>query len=218
MGARSRLGCLPCRRRKKKCDEAKPTCTACQRNCIGCFWPSLFEKENVESGLGFGQNVRFAQSSAMANAAAIASAEIPVSLFPLVLPGSVSSAGETWRILHHYLNDTANRLVCLQDSENPFLYTIFPAALNDELLMHSILALAGVHLMRRLPQYSSSIQSSTCQSYIRALKSLRVDLSHILKDDGRRSVDSALRSLLLVLIFYLIEESLRFIMLQIIIC
>jgi hypothetical protein len=208
MGARSRLGCLPCRRRKKKCDEAKPICTACQRNCIGCVWPSSFykkEKEGREQIVG--QDAMFVRSTILAYAGAITSAEIPVSLFPLVLPGSVSPAGETWKILHHYINDTANRLVCLQDSENPFLHTILPAALKDELLMHSLLALAGVHLMRRLPQNSSSIESSTCQNYIRALKSLRVDLSSILRDDGSCSVDSALRSLLVVLIFYLIEES-----------
>ncbi|KAJ5748275.1 C6 zinc finger domain protein [Penicillium nucicola] len=197
MGARSRLGCLSCRRRKKKCDETKPTCTACQRNCINCVWPGPFsEKEEMESKQSLGKTVLSAQYVAMANTGSITSGEIPVSLFPLVLPGSVSSTGETWRILHHYLNDTANRLVCLQDNENPFLHTIFPAALDDELLMHSILALAGEHLMRRLPQNSSTIQLSTLRNYIRALKSLRVDLSHLLKNDGHRSVDSALRSLL----------------------
>lgn len=36
---RTRTGCLPCRRRKKKCDEAKPQCQACTRNKLQCAWP-----------------------------------------------------------------------------------------------------------------------------------------------------------------------------------
>lgn len=36
---RTRTGCLPCRRRKKKCDEAKPQCRACARNKLQCNWP-----------------------------------------------------------------------------------------------------------------------------------------------------------------------------------
>lgn len=28
------------RRRRKKCNEVKPTCTGCTRNCLTCIWPS----------------------------------------------------------------------------------------------------------------------------------------------------------------------------------
>ncbi|QLG70401.1 hypothetical protein HG535_0A03400 [Zygotorulaspora mrakii] len=36
---RSRNGCLNCRKRRKKCDEVKPVCTACKRNFLQCVWP-----------------------------------------------------------------------------------------------------------------------------------------------------------------------------------
>lgn len=36
--SRSRTGCQICRRRKKKCDEARPTCGGCQRNSLLCEW------------------------------------------------------------------------------------------------------------------------------------------------------------------------------------
>jgi transcription factor-like protein/Zn(2)-Cys(6) binuclear cluster domain-containing protein len=39
-GIRSRAGCFTCRRRKKKCNEEKPTCSGCRRNCLECCWPS----------------------------------------------------------------------------------------------------------------------------------------------------------------------------------
>ncbi|GAA6006614.1 uncharacterized protein JCM10292_006008 [Rhodotorula paludigena] len=35
---RTRNGCLPCRKRKKRCDEQKPTCGACARLLIECGW------------------------------------------------------------------------------------------------------------------------------------------------------------------------------------
>ncbi|PWY75507.1 C6 transcription factor [Aspergillus heteromorphus CBS 117.55] len=37
---RVRTGCWACRRRKKKCDEAKPICGGCVRNKLTCQWPS----------------------------------------------------------------------------------------------------------------------------------------------------------------------------------
>lgn len=40
---RVRTGCLTCRRRKKKCDEAKPVCRGCERNRFECKWPGPHE-------------------------------------------------------------------------------------------------------------------------------------------------------------------------------
>ncbi|KAJ0416990.1 fungal-specific transcription factor domain-containing protein [Aspergillus carlsbadensis] len=37
---RSKQGCQPCRRRKKKCDEVRPTCAGCARNGLVCQWSS----------------------------------------------------------------------------------------------------------------------------------------------------------------------------------
>lgn len=38
---RVRTGCASCRRRKKKCDETKPTCQGCVRNGLLCEWPAV---------------------------------------------------------------------------------------------------------------------------------------------------------------------------------
>ncbi|GAA5842189.1 hypothetical protein JCM9279_002815 [Rhodotorula babjevae] len=35
---RTRNGCLPCRKRKKLCDEVKPACGACERLVLTCEW------------------------------------------------------------------------------------------------------------------------------------------------------------------------------------
>ncbi|KAJ5575249.1 hypothetical protein N7450_009148 [Penicillium hetheringtonii] len=215
-GARSRLGCLSCRRRKKKCDEVKPTCTACLRNDLRCVWPDLNPStRNLAAGSTL-QQQRAPNATALvpaSNAWALAPssahrnlpiATIPASPSPFVIPGSVLSGSETWRLLDHYLKDTANRLACLQDSANPFLNTLLPVALGDELLMNSILALSGVHLMQRLPELNSELQSLTWSSYTQALKQLRIALSTAFGQGS--SVDAAWRALLVVLIFYLLES------------
>ncbi|CAG7933617.1 unnamed protein product [Penicillium olsonii] len=36
--SRARTGCLTCRSRKKKCDERKPVCTACDSKSLRCEW------------------------------------------------------------------------------------------------------------------------------------------------------------------------------------
>lgn len=36
---RSRMGCLTCRRRKKRCDENRPLCGECKRLRLNCSWP-----------------------------------------------------------------------------------------------------------------------------------------------------------------------------------
>lgn len=57
---RSRLGCINCRKRKKKCDEIKPICTGCLNRNIVCEYKinekaiigELSSKENLISKNG----------------------------------------------------------------------------------------------------------------------------------------------------------------------
>lgn len=202
MGARSRQGCLPCRRRKKKCDEVKPVCAACQRNCLGCDWPaSSLQQERIANELPPSEQQlepQFLRAKRLNGPA-----QIPPQLPSLSVPRPSSFGVHFKKLIHHYIKDTANRIACLQDGENPFLNTVFAAALHDDLLMHAILALSGVHLMRRLPRPTREIQTSTWFNYTRGLKTLRVGLS-----DGFKAVDGlapALRALLVVLMFYILE-------------
>ncbi|KDN50171.1 hypothetical protein RSAG8_01507, partial [Rhizoctonia solani AG-8 WAC10335] len=46
---RSRGGCLPCLQKRKKCDEAKPTCTRCSHGGNRCIWRSSLPKPKSKS-------------------------------------------------------------------------------------------------------------------------------------------------------------------------
>lgn len=55
--ARSRCGCLRCRKRKKKCDETHPICGYCRKKHLSCIWSSYHTKS---SSIDYG-NVRKSQ-------------------------------------------------------------------------------------------------------------------------------------------------------------
>ncbi|KAK7424430.1 hypothetical protein QQX98_000395 [Neonectria punicea] len=44
---RVKTGCFTCRSRKKKCDELRPVCTGCERNKLGCRWPTSRHTKTV---------------------------------------------------------------------------------------------------------------------------------------------------------------------------
>lgn len=48
---KSRRGCWTCKRRKKKCDEVQPTCSACERLDLKCEWTSSQSEEDRDSKL-----------------------------------------------------------------------------------------------------------------------------------------------------------------------
>lgn len=50
---RSKSGCLTCRERRKKCDEAKPACNYCVKAARICTWPGQdnHRQEQSQSGL-----------------------------------------------------------------------------------------------------------------------------------------------------------------------
>lgn len=91
--SRVRTGCFTCRRRKKKCDEAKPVCAGCARNKLSCAWPtSISESTSTNSPRSPslpGQNEQHASSSSSSSS----SSPHPSDLLP-VSPGDTSLYAE----------------------------------------------------------------------------------------------------------------------------
>ena len=44
-------GCLSCKLRKKKCDETKPKCRACERIGLTCSWPNRAKNATNSAGI-----------------------------------------------------------------------------------------------------------------------------------------------------------------------
>lgn len=194
---RTRTGCLSCRQRKKKCDEVKPHCQACERNKLACIWPPHIRRRfNLDSNEETSTNDVFSSELVAASAAYRPTSMEPAStFFPLDSSPTFTSEREpdevawSWelntflspvragmlypasQILHsYYLEYTAPKLA--PSAEVPFVSWVMPVAYNDDLLMHSILALGGAHLSYRSRE-NIEIQQTTCRHYSLAVQALR---------------------------------------------
>ncbi|RDW73699.1 hypothetical protein BP5796_07141 [Coleophoma crateriformis] len=149
---RSKTGCVTCRRRKKKCDEAKPRCMNCEKNNAVCegypersIWKSGKEKRAEEGTVAgtYGRNT----GELIASTARIRRVSIPnIQLNPVL--HAIETDGDRL-FFHHYIY----RLSCIftveGEKKNAFKDMMLPLAVQNEGLMHSILALAGRHINYR---------------------------------------------------------------------
>ncbi|EAW09536.1 Zn(II)2Cys6 transcription factor [Aspergillus clavatus NRRL 1] len=134
---RSKTGCITCRRRKKKCDETKPSCLNCQKNAVVC--EGYPPKEIWKSGK---QKMEDARSKAIL-------AAVPRSL-PLLIDGVETEIDR--RFLDHFVHGFSRVLTLINDDTNPFKEILLPMAAQHRGLMHSLMCLSGSHLSALDPE------------------------------------------------------------------
>ncbi|KAJ5605760.1 fungal-specific transcription factor domain-containing protein [Penicillium lagena] len=229
---RVRTGCLTCRHRKKKCDEEKPQCLSCARNKLDCSWPphitrtfgldgkqrSYCDQVTSKTSLISCDGLAEAYSSPVSEAHGTSpetedkdepdipndnivwSRELSTFLSPrragMLLPASQV-------LLSHYIEKTGPLLATAPAQNIPFVSWIMPIAYNDDLLMHSILALSGAHLSFK-SQEQTELQQATYQHYCLVLRTLR----RISKDEALLEEPLALLRVSLTLVILCHYETL----------
>ncbi|KAH8593943.1 fungal-specific transcription factor domain-containing protein [Bisporella sp. PMI_857] len=152
--ARSKTGCITCRKRKKKCDERKPGCLNCEKNAAICegyppktVWKS--GKEKAEEGMRIINYVVVHESEVDAIPAAqlrrmsFSVPSLPPRLPPII--DGVETPGD--RIFfHHYLFNLGYRFTVEGEHENAFTQLLLSMAVEHPQVMHSILGLSGKHI------------------------------------------------------------------------
>ncbi|KAL2019926.1 hypothetical protein VTK56DRAFT_9018 [Thermocarpiscus australiensis] len=127
---RSKTGCLTCRKRKKKCDEAKPRCMNCEKNAVVC--EGYPEKQIWKSGKERAEEERLKSHS-------FSSVTMP----PL-FPGLENVEDRIfWK---HYTEHLSTVLTVEGEHKNAFKDMMVPIAVKHQGLMHSILSLASKHI------------------------------------------------------------------------
>ncbi|PGH36067.1 hypothetical protein GX50_01079 [[Emmonsia] crescens] len=134
---RSKTGCITCRRRKKKCDESKPSCFNCQKNAVVCEGYPM--KEIWKSGK------QKLEEAVRRNSLAA----IPRGL-PILIDGIETDIDR--RFLDHFVFDFSRVLTLINDDSNPFKEILLPMATQHRGLMHSLMCLSGSHLSTRDPE------------------------------------------------------------------
>lgn len=195
--SRTRAGCLPCRSRKKKCDEMKPRCAGCRRNQLICEWASGLSQKEHESGPA-ALAVQAAQYSIGILCTRTESSSIQVFPSPTTLRIGTERACEltpqSTLLLQHYLRETISLFAMTPLKDNPFATILLPLGHTDDLLMHSLLAFSGAHLSHKAPA-NVQLATATKLHYSKLLSGLRKEFAGLHEGDVAKK-DRLLRVLL----------------------
>ncbi|OJD19125.1 hypothetical protein AJ78_00911 [Emergomyces pasteurianus Ep9510] len=165
--SRTKTGCLCCRLRRKKCDEEQPACRNCQKRGLVCSW--LGSKEfawrlKMKQGSG-----RCSIISSLPTRRALEWNMTPLSPN---MPSPISFP-DTPLLLQFFIQETAPRLTCkgnCSQFQNPFQDEVPLLAESDSVVMHAVLALAGMHMGYYTQDQAR--EKTAVRHYILAMKEL----------------------------------------------
>jgi len=167
---RSKTGCITCRKRKKKCDEAKPRCMNCEKNAVVC--EGYHEKQVWRSGKERAEQERIEQTASITN-------------FPLFHGVETTEDRIFWK---HYVSKLSNLLTVEGESRNAFKDIILHLANRHQGLMHSILSISSKHIdwdapygkkmLDENPTNLFALQERSVHHHDEAMKRFWEDMSH----------------------------------------
>ncbi|GAP90649.1 putative C6 zink-finger protein PRO1A [Rosellinia necatrix] len=141
---RSKTGCITCRKRKKKCDEAKPRCLNCEKNAVVC--EGYHEKTLWKSGREKAEEERQRKQS------------LPHITLQPIFQGVETPEDRIF--FGHYINHLSSVLTVEGQHKNAFRDMLLQMAVEHHGLMHSILSLASKHIDFETPYGMKLLTSS----------------------------------------------------------
>ncbi|EGE81292.2 C6 zinc finger domain-containing protein [Blastomyces dermatitidis ATCC 18188] len=189
---KSRLGCIQCKRRKIKCDEAPPPCGNCKKHNIECQFATPPGAVRL--------NGRTGRWPAIVNGA---SALLPVSFPAISAPISSSTVDQLeifttfdsrnpqftsnlhiddLKLMHHYTTETYTTLSNTPEHIEIWRTVIPKEALAHPFLMHGLLSLSALHLIEcssnNDPNLRKYVELATMHQHL-ALAAFRPVLNNI---------------------------------------
>ena len=212
---RVKTGCMPCRLRRKKCDELKPICSGCSRNHLICYPPSDTRSHNTttynESQFNSVPSteitshepspVMLGMATPKSNrpspeVAKNATSALIGQLCLSDVPGSLTSRHPTSHILlEHYIFKTADLLSINRGLGNAFIACVIPLAFADSMVMDSVLALSGAHLCYTTQE--ARMKLTSLMHYTLAIRQLKYELTRVYSGEPSDPVRILLTILLL---------------------
>lgn len=174
--ARSKTGCKTCRRRKKKCDEAKPFCRNCETNNVVCegypektYWVSGTQKTKRRHLQQWHQ-----------------SGPIPLPQYIQGLDTDID-----WKFYYHYEHELSKRLNLKPDDGNPFVVIVVPMAQAHLGVMHALLACSGSHYLQRMKGVAALQEYEDRQSYHKQAAYNSIATEHYADDSPEPQKDAS---------------------------
>ncbi|KAH7166444.1 hypothetical protein EDB81DRAFT_681266 [Dactylonectria macrodidyma] len=146
---KSKTGCAECRRRRIKCDEERPACTACVRHDHPCVYPSTKIATRCLTPSSDHSTARSYTSTPQGDEASLASS---LSVPHLSEGGQTSSSSTTTFVLDdlallHHWTLSASLDIVKSSGGDYYWQRVFPQiAFRHAFVMHGILSLAALHL------------------------------------------------------------------------
>ena len=196
---RRKTGCIHCRIRKRKCDEEKPSCAACQKNGLLCSWvpedefawrkrmelpgrqntPSWSPSRMTEQSSSHSPVLSSASSSASSSSSSWA-LEVDSSLLTQLCPslqlsGAWATDVATQSILRRFIERTSPKLVLAPVSPGTTdpIHIALQMASSDNLIMHAILAVGGFSAPTPDTEHDRRLEERSLNHYGIALRELK---------------------------------------------
>lgn len=191
---RQQTGCLTCRRRRKRCDEAHPECQSCRRNHVACTWSELRP----------GRSAAADRTNLAADAACLPSGAIvppnggvvlarPLSPSP-AMRQAFERAPASAPLYDFFAQNTCHALSLKPAGKDVFARHVVQLSCSDEVMAHCVLALGGVHLNWN-NQADWQTQCSVSAHYSFVLAGLRKDAGAVRKADAVQCLEVAFKIL-----------------------
>ncbi|KAF7585388.1 hypothetical protein BBP40_011033 [Aspergillus hancockii] len=193
-GQRSK-GCIPCKMRRKKCDERKPTCVACARNVLLCAWGSESPTSKPHNSGGKGlktRSQRLARHQPAPKSKLIS--DLALSAAPNVIHPQL--AHPKTNFLYSFFYARAAQTLSINDGDgNPFVHVLMPMAATSDIVFQAMLAFSGVIYEQ---QHSDALATTTWEHYAQAIRSLKHTITLYVNNQVDRGTELVATVLLLL--------------------
>ncbi|CAM1505776.1 Fc.00g114130.m01.CDS01 [Cosmosporella sp. VM-42] len=187
---KSRTGCINCKRRKVKCDEAFPLCFNCNRNGVPC---SLSSRPVTEPATIIRASTVLVERNPPTPASSgISSSASPADILPHVAsPGSDQilpcSPQELWsrdlELMHHWCTVASLTFGHREDSKQVWREVIPREGYQNSFVSHGVLSLAAIHKAYLIPSQESTYLALADYHQTVGSESFRSQLEHIHDDN-----------------------------------
>jgi hypothetical protein len=179
---RKRTGCLPCRFRRKKCDERKPGCLGCYRNGLSCIWPvPKAERDTTDTRKRLLPAAK--TPSLVQKPGPFQSDNLQLVYSAQTIPAALSARPDILRTHHGstlfqlFVEHTADNLTSRDGPNNTWRTCFLPLSMCDSRILSGLLALSGAHLATG----DLSVHART--HYAIALKSVMNSMHELVQGD-----------------------------------
>ncbi|KAL0567559.1 hypothetical protein V5O48_014436 [Marasmius crinis-equi] len=144
---RSHKGCLQCKKRRKKCDEAKPICGSCERRGADCIYTEIHSRRKSRNVSGVESGDLPSHSS---NTSQVTEQRVTLRRQPTPTPID-SLDMMSLKLFHHYIFVTTDTLSCTGSLLHSLKFAVPQLAFPNPCLMSGLLTIASFHMHHLLP-------------------------------------------------------------------